>query len=449
MPRVVHTIDGYNGWGIRTELRRLRACGKCVHPARSAVDQTSRRDLAGNRRHQLDFSGGRLRSPTIMTELTAGPDRNELPPPEQEIEALLAFLTKQEASDLHLKSGFAPIVRIGGHLRRVQGPALPDSDYIERMLLPYVPPGRGEELARTGGVDFAIRTPHGDRFRVSLYQSTGHAHAAIRRVQSKIPSFLDLNLPDVYRNTITNVVDGLVLVSGVTGSGKSSTLAAMLEYINQNRALHVITIEDPIEFTFTPKKCIISQREVNLDVVSFPVALRQVVRQDPDCILIGELRDRETLMAAIQAAETGHLVLGTLHCSDAQQTFSRILEFFPQVEHDFIRSSLAHSLRAIMVQRLIPGIQKGSRFPATEVLVNNSVTQDKILHREDEDIPAIMQQCREEGMRDFTFSLCELVKSDKIDRHTALEFAPNRDRLIAELKGIKTPTDSLVGRLRG
>lgn len=392
---------------------------------------------------------GQLRLSTAMTQLAAGPARSELPPPEQEILALLAFVTKHEASDLHLKAGFAPIVRIGGQLRRIQGPPLPGSEYIERMLLPYVPPGRGEELERTGGVDFAIRTECGDRFRVSLFRSTGHAHAALRRVQNKIPTFTDLHLPDVYRDVIMHAVDGLILVSGVTGSGKSSTLAAMLDYINEHRAMHVITIEDPIEYCFTPKKCVISQREVGLDVINFPIALRQVVRQDPDCILIGELRDRETLLAAIQAAETGHLVLGTLHCSDAQQTFSRILEFFPQVEHAFIRSSLASSLRAIMVQRLIAGIENNLRFPATEVLLNNSIVRDKILHAEDGDFPAILQQCREEGMRDFTRSLCELVQTDKIDRHTALEYAPNRERLIAELKGIKTSGESLVGRLRG
>ncbi len=384
-----------------------------------------------------------------MTDPVEGLRRNELPPPEQELQALLHFLSRQEGSDLHLKAGYPPCVRIGGHLRQVQGPPLPETDYIEKMLFPLVPPGRGSEIERTGGVDFSIKIDTGDRFRVNLFHAGGHTNAAIRRVQNRIPSFEDLHLPDIYRETIVKSMEGLIVVSGVTGSGKSSTLAAMLEYINQNRAMHVVTIEDPVEYVFTPKKCIISQREVNLDVVDFPMALRHVVRQDPDCILIGEMRDRETILAAIQAAETGHLVLGTLHCSDAQQTFSRILEFFPQSEHDFIRSSLANSLRAIMVQRLIPGIVAGKRFPCTEVLLNNAIVKDKILHEEDEDIPAILQQCHEEGMRNFTFSLCELVRADVIDRHTALDFAPNREKLIAELKGIKTATDSLVGRLRG
>jgi twitching motility protein PilT len=340
-------------------------------------------------------------------------------------------------------------VRIGGHLRRIQGPALPETDYIERMMMPLVPPGRGEDIERTGGVDFSFKIESGDRFRINLFRASGHTHAAIRRVQSKIPSFEDLSLPDIYRKTIMNSYEGLILVSGVTGSGKSSTLAAMLEYINENRSMHVVTIEDPIEYVFTAKKCIISQREVHLDVVDFATALRHMVRQDPDCLLIGEMRDRETMMAAIQAAETGHLVLGTLHCSDAQQTFSRILEFFPHNEHAFIRSSLANSLRAIMVQRLIPGVKQGSRFPATEVLLNNAIVKDKILHEEDEDMPAIIQQCREEGMRTFTQSLCELILADRIDRPTGLDYAPNRERLIAELKGIKTASDSLVGRLRG
>ncbi|MCA9265746.1 MAG: PilT/PilU family type 4a pilus ATPase [Planctomycetales bacterium] len=374
---------------------------------------------------------------------------NELPSPDQEIDALLHFLSRLEASDLHLKAGFPPYIRIGGQLRTVESPPLPISDYIEAMLVPLVPTNRVHELDEHGGVDFSIATDTGDRFRINLFRSTGHVHAAIRRVQSKIPSFEELHLPDVYRQTILSCMEGLILVSGVTGSGKSSTLAAMLDYINQQRSMHVITIEDPIEFSFEPKKCIISQREIGIDVVNFPFALRQVVRQDPDCILIGEMRDRETMLAAIQAAETGHLVMGSLHCNDAQQTFSRILEFFPQVEHSFIRSSLANSLRAIMVQRLIPGVIEGSRYPATEVLLNNAIVRDRILNEEDQDIPAIIDQSREAGMRNFTYSLCELVRSDHIERATALEYAPQREKLVSELKGIKTSSEGLVNRLRG
>jgi twitching motility protein PilT len=239
----------------------------------------------------------------------------------------------------------------------------------------------------------------------------------------------------------------LILVSGVTGSGKSSTLAAMLNYVNHQRSMHVITIEDPIEYSFQPVKCIISQREIGIDVSSFRDALRYVVRQDPDCILIGEMRDKETMLAAIQAAETGHLVMGSIHCNDAEQTFSRILEFYPREEHAFIRSSLANSLKAIMVQRLLPGLKEGSRYPATEVLLNNAIVEEKITHEQDEDLPAILNACREEGMRNFTHSLCELVQNGMVERSVALDFAPNREALISMLKGINTAAQGLIGRL--
>jgi twitching motility protein PilT len=270
-------------------------------------------------------------------------------------------------------------------------------------------------------------------------------HAALRRVQSHVPDFRELRLPPVYEQTIMHCLEGLILVSGVTGCGKSSTLAAMLNYINEHRSMHVITIEDPVEFTFKPKKCIISQREIGIDVVDFPAALRFVVRQDPDCILIGELRDKETMLAAIQAAETGHLVMGSIHCSDAEQTFSRILEFFPREEHAFVRSSLASSLKAIMCQRLVPGAEEGSRYPATEVLLNNTIVKEKILREKDEELPAILQACHEEGMRNFTFSLCELAEEGLISRDVAMDYAPNREALASMLKGIAAASGGLVG----
>lgn len=319
---------------------------------------------------------------------------------------------------------------------------------VHEMIRELVPEQRWGEFETQGSLDFSAAIQGGDRFRINIYRSKGDIHVAVRRVQAHILDFDQLNLPAIYRDLISKTTEGLILVCGVTGSGKSSTLAAMLEWINQHRGLHIITIEDPIEFEFFGKKSIISQREIGLDVPNFAAALRVVVRQDPDAILIGEMRDRETVLAAIQAAETGHLVLGSLHCADAQLSFARILEFFERQEHSFIRSSLANSLRAIMCQRLIPGIEDGVRFPATEVLLANSIVKNKIIHEEDEDFPAILHQCREEGMRDYTYSLCELVNADRILRSVAMDYAPNREALGSALKGIDSASSGIISRIR-
>ncbi len=369
-------------------------------------------------------------------------------PPAEQMHRLLAFLTTHEASDLHIKVGYPPYVRIGGHLRKTQLPPIESTDLVQAMLAPLVPLSRWPEFQEHGSIDFSAAIDTGDRYRINIYRSRGDIHVAVRRVQAKILDFNGLNLPDIYREAITHINEGLILVCGVTGSGKSSTLAAMVEYINQNRSLHIITIEDPIEFAFHGKKSIISQREIGLDVPNFKDALRVVVRQDPDCILIGELRDRETMLAAIQAAETGHLVFGSLHCADAQLSFARILEFFDRSEHGFIRSSLSNSLKAIMCQRLLPGIQEGERYPATEVLMINAIARDKILHEEDEDLSAILHQCRDEGMRDYTHSLVELVNQNRILRTVAMDHAPNRESLAAALKGIDTSSGSILSRVR-
>lgn len=373
---------------------------------------------------------------------------SHLHPPQEEIYKLLGFVCENKASDLHLKSGLPPYVRIGGHLRSLDMPPLPDTEYIEAMMCELMPESKQQEYLEHGGVDFAyFFEAGGDRFRINAFRSDGKMHAALRRVQHDIPDFESLNLPAIYQKTIAKSNDGLILVSGVTGSGKSSTLAAMLDYVNRHRNMHIVTIEDPIEFRFESHKSIISQREIGVDVPNFAEALRYVVRQDPDCILIGELRDKQTILAAIQAAETGHLVMGSLHCSDAEQTFSRILEFFPHDEHSFIRSSLANSLRAIMVQRLLPGTEPGQRYPATEVLLANAIVKEKILHEQDEDIPAILNVCHEEGMRDFTHSLYELVCEDRVALNVAMGYAPHPEQLTSLLKGIDTAAEGLISRM--
>ncbi len=373
----------------------------------------------------------------------------ELGQPDQTIDKLLSAMTSINASDLHLKVGYSPYYRVAGHLRKVDMPPIPDTKYMEDMMRGLVPEKRRHEYEEMGDLDFSAKGSSGDRYRINVFRSTNMMHAAIRRVQSDIPSFDDLNLPEVYSKITLESLEGLILISGVTGSGKSSTLAAMVNHVNHLRGMHIITIEDPVEYAFMPVKSIISQREIGIDIPDYHEALRYVVRQDPDCIFIGEMRDRETMQAAIQAAETGHLVFGSMHVSDAQQSFKRILEFFPREEHGFIRSSLANSLKAICCQRLLPGIDEGSRFPATEVLLSNSIVKDKIVHEEDEDVPAVINQCVEEGMRSFTLSLKELVEGEKVHYDTAMEYAPSREALASAVKGIKTQAQSLVGRVRG
>lgn len=363
---------------------------------------------------------------------------------------LLEKMRELEASDLHLKTGVPPVYRVAGDLRRTSLPTIEaNSRVIEELMEPIIPPARKHIFDEKGGLDFAYNLPNGDRFRINIMRSCDHMHAAIRRVKGEIPSFEELHLPPIYRKLAEESIEGMIIVCGVTGCGKSTTQAAMIDYINQHQGVNIISIEDPIEYSFLPKKAIVSQRELGLDVQSFADALRGAVRQDPDVVFIGEMRDRETLMAALQAAETGHLVFCTLHTADTMQSLSRMLEFFPPDQHNFIRSSLANSLQAILAQRLLPAIdEKISRVPACEVLLGEGIVKEKIREGEDTDLPEIISGSKETGMQSFTTSLADLIEQGLIYTDTAMENAPNREALKGLLQGIKTSAQTLVHRVK-
>jgi len=357
--------------------------------------------------------------------------------PQQVLKNLLANMQQLGASDVHLKAGYAPYFRVKRVLRAAKTPPVPNSAYILAMLQEWIPVSHQDHFNATGAVDFAAHDDAGTRYRINMFRSMGETHASIRRIQVEIPSFEALGLPPVYRGIVDKAHEGLILVSGVTGTGKSTTLAAMVDQINRTRRIHIVTIEDPIEYVFEPKKAIVSQREIGTDVPDHRAALRSVVRQDPDCILIGELRDRETMLAAFQAAETGHLVLGSVHVAEVQQTFKRLLEYFPSTDHRFIRSTLAGSLVAILCQRLLPGIDAGTYFPAAEILLNTPAVRDKILQERDNELLDLIDRSQDEGMRSFTTSLRELVETGKVHFDTAIDYAPNRDALKSAIRGIK------------
>jgi twitching motility protein PilT len=361
---------------------------------------------------------------------------------EPEVNKLFRMVMKLEGSDLHLKVGQPPMLRLKGDIRRMEMRPLTQED-MERLLLPLLKPHHRKILEEEGGVDYSYVIGHNEcRFRVSLFKQRNQLSLVSRRVNSTIPNFKDLGLPDSI-DKLCMFNEGLVILAGVTGSGKSTTIASMLDFIAEREPLHILTVEDPIEFTFTDKKAYFNQREIGLDVIGWHKALKDAVRQDPDVILVGELRDVDTFEAAIHAAETGHLVFGTIHASSAATTINRILDLFPPDKHTAIRQALANNLKSVVAQKLIKGLKKG-RVPTNEIMIVNPIVKKLISEGRDNDIIDAIKMCFQEGMLDFTENLRQLVERGDVDKATALEVAPSPEQLKMALKGIKVATPGIL-----
>jgi twitching motility protein PilT len=355
-------------------------------------------------------------------------------PVDRFFEALVRF----SGSDLHLKVGRPPLIRVRGSLQALKHPPI-DAAEMRRLLEPLLDERLRGIFQKYGGADFShVCEVEGvpTRFRVNLLTQQGAMGLVARRISTSIPDFSGLHLPPVMQS-LCEFDQGMVLLAGVTGSGKSTTIASMLNWINQNYRKHILTLEDPIEFIFSEDKCLINQREVGQDVFDFSHGIKQAVREDPDIMLVGEMRDEETFLAGMQAAETGHLVFGTIHAAGAPAAITRILELFPASKHPSLRSGIALNMKAIVAQKLLPSIKPGvQRVPAVEILVFNSIARKLVREGEDEKLNDLIRMSSREGMQDFTTSLKGLVDADLIDRETALEVAPNREALQMALRGI-------------
>lgn len=358
----------------------------------------------------------------------------------REIDKYFIAAHRNNASDLHIKVGEPPLFRVKGSMVRAKLQPFSKAQ-VDALLLPLLRPKELAELEERGGADFAIEVPDVGRFRINVYKQRGVYSMSARTVKTDIPTLEQLNLPPGLK-TIPTYESGLVLVAGITGAGKSTTLAALIQLINTTQAVHIVTIENPIEYLYTDAKAFVDQREVGIDLPDFYNGLRQVLRQDPDVILVGEMRDAETFEAALMAAETGHLVFGTVHAGSAAQTIGRVLDYFPQARHNQIRQMLYFNLRAVVVQKLIKGaLPEIPRIPAIEIMFCNPLVRKMIHENDDRKLPDAIRAGRQEGMQDFNQSFCDLVKRGLITEQAAMENSPNPDQLAMNLKGIMLGSD--------
>jgi twitching motility protein PilT len=353
------------------------------------------------------------------------------------IDAFFQLMHDQGASDLHLVSGQQPVIRIRGEMERVKFDVL-ENDGLKAILYEITPEHKVKQFEETGDVDFAYEIPGLARYRANFFQQKFGVAAVFREIPSKILTCQDLGLPQVI-SKLASLPRGLVLVTGPTGSGKSTTLAAIIDEANRTRKDHIITVEDPIEFVHTSQSCIVNRREVGIHTKSFSAALRGALREDPDIILVGELRDLETISLAVEAASTGHLVFGTLHTTSAPKTVDRIIEVFPSSEQMQIRSTLADGLRAVIAQVLFKRIDKKGRCAATEILIANTAVRNLIRESKTFQIPSMIQTGKKYGMQLLDDAIMELLNKGWIGADEAYNKSNDKTKFRPFLK--TPPTD--------
>ncbi|RLD18326.1 MAG: type IV pili twitching motility protein PilT [Caldiserica bacterium] len=357
-----------------------------------------------------------------------------------DIKELLGVLIERNGSDLHLRADSKPVIRVNRRLSYIEEVPPISEDVLKNIALSIIPEDKIESFKKNLQVDFSYEIENA-RFRVNVFYQKSKINIVMRYIPTKIKSFEELNLPKVLEK-ICEERRGLVLVTGTAGSGKSTTLASMVEYINTTRDAHIITIEDPIEFYFEDKKSIISQREIGVDTPDYITSLRHIVRQDPDVILIGEMRDIETIRAALTSAQLGNLVLSTIHTINTYQTITRILDMFPTHEQNQIRFMLSDTLKAVISQRLLPLKDGSGMIPAVEVLIATPLIRKLI---EENNLSEIHQQIEKGeyyGMQSFNQSLYKLYQEGKIDLDTALKASSNPEELMLRIRGIDTSSGS-------
>ncbi|HEX7456542.1 MAG TPA: type IV pilus twitching motility protein PilT [Candidatus Nanoarchaeia archaeon] len=349
-----------------------------------------------------------------------------------EIQQILEEALRRGASDVHLMAGVYPTLRIDGKLTPITKGSTPTPDYIEKLVLSLCLPEQKELLLTNKELDFSFALGEVARFRVNAFYQKGYLSAALRLIPNKIPALEELHLPKMLGN-LTQLRQGLILVTGPTGHGKSTTISSLINVINSERGEHIVTVEDPIEYVYPSRKSLIAQREMHLDTHSWEISLRSVLREDPDVVLIGEMRDYETIESVLTIAETGHLVFATLHTNNAAQTLDRVVGVFPENQQDQVRMQLSNVLEAVISMRLIPSM-KGGRYPAVEILLATPAVRNVIREGKTHLVDNIIQTSSSLGMQTLETSLASLVKMGRLSLETALSYSLRPQELMREVK---------------